>query len=521
MRRSLLLSLILPFLMISCDSTQIVPVDSVDGDIDAEKIIEQELDTADWISETSEGEESEIETDQEIEAWEEDRESFEIEKENELVEELGGPRPENVQIAAVSPRNIRIQWSPMDQDVEVVILRDDYSDGNFVEVARKPGPHGRFLDLALSPITSYQYKLTACGQDGCGDPVVTEEAITPPSDLPNLPVNVHTEKASNLVVFFGLAASTDGANSPSRFVAMRKDGTIVWEYYTPHDGTASEIELLSDHKIAVVKYLSMSLVDLDGTELFQNNERTAHHDIDQMADGRFTHLTFDSFDNPNQLDTVKKLLGDGIVILGQDHKTVEWSWMSKDHISTDDSNWWDMQSDFLGMGRDWTHSNAVIFDEAHGWVYLNVRNLNRFYKIAYPSGEVLWVMGDGGDFGQGLWSHAHDPHFTAPNKFMLFDNGRLRSGTTQLFSRAIEIEFDAEAKTASIVWEYRENPDFFADALGSAEPHDDGTVLITDGPNARLFEVTREKEKTWEMKIGTGWAIYKAVSAPESFLTEW
>jgi hypothetical protein len=102
---------------------------------------------------------------------------------------------------------------------------------------------------------------------------------------------------------------------------------------------------------------------------------------------------------------------------------------------------------------------------------------------------------------------------------MIMDNGLRRPDPK--FSRAIEVEFDPDAKTAEVVWEYRETPDFYSFALGSAQKQDNGNVLIVDGTNGRLLEVTPDKRKVWELKVETYYWIYKAVTVPREFFTEW
>jgi hypothetical protein len=73
---------------------------------------------------------------------------------------------------------------------------------------------------------------------------------------------------------------------------------------------------------------------------------------------------------------------------------------------------------YVALTEWWANCNAVSFipkddwtedDPLEGDIYLNCRLLNRLYNIEYPSGDLRWIMGEGGDFGEGFFYHSHDP----------------------------------------------------------------------------------------------------------------
>ena len=45
---------------------------------------------------------------------------------------------------------------------------------------------------------------------------------------------------------------------------------------------------------------------------------------------------------------------------------------------------------YIYMEYDWTHSNALWFDESESAIYMSSRHLSRISKIDYPSGELLY-----------------------------------------------------------------------------------------------------------------------------------
>ncbi len=423
------------------------------------------------------------------------------------------PSLQRIEVTATSAHNVRVTWKPV-PGAQVVVQRSAPGTGEFVEAGRRDGAHGRFLDLGLEPRQQYVYRLQTCSADGCEAPSRSFQVATPASELPPIELTVPAAGTADDLIVFGTYRVSNTVFDTGHMAAVDRSGRVVWEYATHEFGPITEVQPLADGTLATAQLWYLVQVDLDGSEIYRWTHSMAHHDIDQLADGRFAFLFFDRFESaPNYMR-----LGDGIQILDKQGASVEWQWRARDHIPLTDLNASDMDQTNYGLGHDWTHSNAITFNADASKVLLNVRNLNRMYQIDVATGQVDWIMGDGGDFGAGIWDHAHDPEVIDDHHILLFDNGLTRQPQ---FSRVIEIEFDATKKTASVVWEYRETPDFVSLALGSAHLQDDGNIFITDGMNGRLLEVTQDKQKVWELKVGGGYWIYKAVAVPKTFFTEW
>jgi len=205
---------------------------------------------------------------------------------------------------------------------------------------------------------------------------------------------------------------------------------------------------------------------------------------------------------------------DGIKIYDRQADEVVWDWRIVDHLSIDHycpkciQNLWIVDG---RLGRDWTHSNSITFDEEDSAVYLNVRNLNQIVKIDYPSGDVQWILGDNGDFGEGLLHHAHDPEFLPNGNILLFDNG-IHSSIPTVGSRVIEIAYDPDKGTSEVVWQYSDFPPVIDTVLGDADRLPNGNTLIASGTHGRLLEVTPSGRKVWELQLSSGIEnrIYKA-----------
>jgi len=419
---------------------------------------------------------------------------------------------QNVEVTAVSPRNVRITWEAM-PEVEVIISRKS-TRTEYEQVASKAGDHARFLDLGLLPETRYAYRLTVCRNDVCEDPYETDSVATPESFFPPVEVTVPASGTADDFVVFGAYNFGPDLYTEGHMAAVDREGQIVWEYVTYEFGPITEVQPLPDGTIATGQNQYLVQIDLDGSEVYRWTETSAKHDIDRLPDGRWAFLFFDPFET----EPGYTMLGDGVILTDPSGQNVQWQWRARDHIPLTDVNEKDLQDQEMGLGHDWTHGNAIEVDDAGDKVLVNIRNLNRIYRIDVATSETDWIMGDGGDFGAGLWDHCHDPHFLDDHHVLIFDNGLRRKPE---FSRVIEVEFDAEAKSADIVWEYRETPDFYSPALGSARLQENGHIFITDGINGRLLEVTRDHEKVWELLIQKHYWTFKAVTVPRSVFTEW
>jgi hypothetical protein len=425
-----------------------------------------------------------------------------------------GPSLANASSVPVSGRNVRITWTKT-PGVEVVIERKDAGAADFLEIARRQGDHGQHLDLSLQPTTTYAYRIKACSTAGCGTPILPDPVTTFASMLPQVTRTVAEPGAGDEVLVMGIGSLAADYLTNGLMMAVDRSGTILWEYQNNKEGLITEVEVLPSGHLAAEQLVSLVDLDLDGTVSKKFSQRLAHHALDIMADGRYAVLTFDRMQNPDGV-----VLGDGLAILSADWGTVEWEWYARDHIPLTDLCPVCITEDPYHLGSDWTHANGLRFDDAEQKVYFAVRNLNRIYKIDVPSGNVDWVMGDGGDFGAGLWAHAHSPEYLPGNRVLMLDNGLHRAGG-QEYSRVIEIGFDPVAKTAEIVWEYRETPDFYAFALGSVHRLPSGNTFLADGVNSRMVEISPDHQKLWELKLQEGYGTYKVLTVPADFFRSW
>ncbi len=285
--------------------------------------------------------------------------------------------------------------------------------------------------------------------------------------------------------------------------------------------------------------------NLDGEFTWEEpNDEFLHHDLIQLPNGNYMGLVetiqlgpipFGSwtflFSSLGYLADGVTLefpwVGDKIVEWDKDTKEVVRSWNSFDFYNTDDydqfgDTWYEAYSK---LRYDWTHINAVWFDENESAIYISSRHLSRITKISYPAGEIIWNMGHNmpsGDvsFGHELgFSFQHGLQILDNGNIITLDNGNLSEtflGTDFLTTRALEIQVSENQNdlTASIIWEYSLPEDLFGFASGNVQKLENGNYLITTvGGGGTVLEITPENQIVWQANLNLSLpsgAVYRA-----------
>ncbi len=279
------------------------------------------------------------------------------------------------------------------------------------------------------------------------------------------------------------------------FEVVDMSGNILFEYELSHIRLDADFEVLADGDILLMGQGSIYLLRIPDTIEWTLSAPLCHHGVIRMPNGHIMYL-YSYFMDVEGWDL--PFFADGIREVDPSTGDTLWEWRSGDHLSTDDYCPWHIETIYDEANRyDWTHSNAIVYREEESAVYLNVRNLDRLVKIDYPSGQILWSMGRGGDFGEGLFFHPHDPELLENGNILLFDNGNHRYPVEH--SRAVEIAYDPALGWAEEVWAWPSEPLFFDSAMGDANRLPNGNTLVTSSHHGSIFEVTRTGEVVWNM----------------------
>ncbi|MBN2103662.1 aryl-sulfate sulfotransferase [bacterium] len=165
-------------------------------------------------------------------------------------------------------------------------------------------------------------------------------------------------------------------------------------------------------------------------------------------------------------------------------------------------------------GGRFPHMNAIDVDEDNNLIF-SCRHLSAVYKIQRQTGEIIWKLGGiNGNFTFvndpfNGFSGQHAVSVLGNNRYLLFDNGNNHNPKT---SRAVEYELDLDAMTATLVWEYRQDPDAqFSHYMGNAQRLPNGNTLINwaEGGRPKATEVTPDGTKVYEMNFINHYDCYR------------
>ncbi len=188
-------------------------------------------------------------------------------------------------------------------------------------------------------------------------------------------------------------------------------------------------------------------------------------------------------------------------------KNVVFEWRCWDHYKITES----IDANLTDAFFDYVHMNAIDID-TDGNLVVSCRNMSEITKINRTTGSIMWRLGgksnqftfskDPNTFTYQnkplAFSYQHDIRATSTGTYTLFDNGDLR---TNKFSRAVEYKIDTLTKSAEMVWQYRNTPDFYSGWMGSVQRLPNGSTLIdwADQSAPKATEVASDGTKLFEM----------------------
>jgi hypothetical protein len=243
-----------------------------------------------------------------------------------------------------------------------------------------------------------------------------------------------------------------------------------------------------------------------------------HHDVTPLPNGHWLVLS-------NTTETVSSVsvLGDVIIDLDQNLHPV-WVWNEFDHLDTNRR-----PMNF----PDWTHTNAIVYTPDDHNILVSMRHQNWVVKVDYEdgagSGNILWHLGQGGDFtlkggtDPTDWQYAqHLPSIVGPNSagifsLILMDNGDDRMfpdgglcGTGSepaCYSTVPVFQIDENAKTATLTFHQIVPTSLYNAWGGNAEPLANGDYeydLCGTASGSDIFEVTPDNANpttVWHMHM--------------------
>jgi arylsulfate sulfotransferase len=238
-----------------------------------------------------------------------------------------------------------------------------------------------------------------------------------------------------------------------------------------------EVDLAGNTVRSITQAQLASALDAQGYSLTLGS---LHHDVLPLPNGHLVFLATvtKSFDNLPGYPGTTNVLGDLLIDVDQ-NSNPDWVWNSFDHLDVNRHPY---------LFPDWTHSNSILYSADDHNLLLSLRHQNWLVKIDFAngqgSGDVLWRLGEGGDFtllggtDPTDWFYAqHGPSYFSPNTTGVFELGIMDNGDDRQFAKGVMcgtgpiaclystvpvLRIDETAMTATIVFHYIAPPALYS-----------------------------------------------------------
>ena len=424
-----------------------------------------------------------------------------------------------------------------------------------------------------------------------------------PDAFPTPRVTVHNEAAMEPgVTMFNVNGrwGADGKPAPANFspaVIVDSNGEIIWSYlpegHRVHDirrlangnfayevwpGTAGMIEIDMLGNIIRRWHFTGTAQDIAEGSIPVATD-TFHHDYVELPSGNFLLLSSEnrviedwptSETDADAPKAAANVIGDVIIEMTPAGEVLR-EWKLHDimdpyrigYNSLRADFWSGHYGDFIdGVVHDWTHGNAIIYEEEDNSFVMSLPYQDAVIKISMETGELVWILGNHDNWqepwteklltpvGEVGWSYKHHAiSHTENGTYLLYDNGVARSSPydekmplVDSYTRAVEYKVNEETMEVEQVWVYGPDDEpFYARYLGDTDwLAQTDNILVTigaqetnaEGQNAppgpgtqrwaRLVELTHDQpaEKVWEMRLqedDSNWSIYRSERIPSVY----
>lgn len=234
----------------------------------------------------------------------------------------------------------------------------------------------------------------------------------------------------------------------------------------------------------------------DGETVWHHEDIFHHHDAAWLPNGNLLYTVA----APLPADKAARVCGgdpakdgaDGVIqsdIVREVSRSGEtvWEWRIWDHIDPAD-----LPIHPTFDRRHWPMINGVS-ETRDGLVLMSLRTTSGVIAVEKSTGRIVWHA------GPDIVAQQHTPIEMENGHILIFDNGNLRPGMSNPFSRVLEFD----PASMEIGWSYTDPTpiNFFSPFMGSAQRLWNGNTLVCESAFGRLFEVTRDGRLVWEYVI--------------------
>jgi hypothetical protein len=220
---------------------------------------------------------------------------------------------------------------------------------------------------------------------------------------------------------------------------------------------------------------------------------TIHHDVTASPQNT---LYFIANDFAPYADTT--LVGEAIWEWIPEQGRVEKRWSVFDFLS------WPEDMGPESVLQNWMHMNSLTVG-ARGNIIYSARSMDQVVSIAPDFSAIEWRLGGVNATipveGYAHFSGQHNISEVAPDRILMWDNGRRRE--VGQFSRGLELQLNPGTGTATVVAEFRADPDRLQPIVGGAFRTPAGSTLITygfgGGDQINIYEMSPAGGVLWHL----------------------
>lgn len=240
----------------------------------------------------------------------------------------------------------------------------------------------------------------------------------------------------------------------------------------------------------------------DGTVQEEVETRLAHHMFAQLPDGGLAWQTLDPrpWTDPESGE-VLDLVGDAVVERDPQGVVTE-VWNAWDWLDVQPNQFSSLLS-IYPQGIDWTHGNALKYDQAADAWLVSLGNAGTVLTVDRASGQptdIVGAYGAGVVDGSPALEHQHDPTWLDADTLLVFD-----SHFDDLVSGAFE--YRRVGDQLELTWHHLPEDPRFAVVLGQAWRNDDGGTGINFGSAGVIEELDARGSPTWRLRIEEGFGF--------------
>ncbi len=346
--------------------------------------------------------------------------------------------------------------------------------------------------------------------------MLMQNYVSSPQGGPDITLDYTDNPTSGRLFLSNIVFNINIQNNPSLLIVNNDASTY---YYQPLNGEGFNFDKQPNGMLTYYNQNSIRYFALDNKYNFIDTFQTGNGYSTDLHECRVLdnmHVLLLSYD-PEIVDMSLIVPGGnptavvtGLIIQEIDeNKNVVFQWRSWDHFLITDAT----HENLLAPIIDYVHGNALEIDY-EGNIMLSSRHMDEITKIDRLTGEMIWRLGGKNneftfvDDPEGF-SHQHAIRMLRNRNITLFDNGNYHTPTP--YSRAVEYTLDEVNKTATLVWQYRNKPDYFGNAMGFVQRLANNNTLICWGAtNPTITEIRSDGTKELELTFDQGVFSYRA-----------